>query len=143
MSVTILYKEQEAYAAAAGAAVAEGDDLWVAVDALAAATGWELRPEGACYGDMCVPIPHGREGQFLREGRLRFNIAALARWLGEPVVHDDAGGVWFFGEGAGVRRRQRESLQAPDFTLPDLEGRSHALADYRGKKVFLVSWASW
>jgi peroxiredoxin len=29
------------------------------------------------------------------------------------------------------------------FTLPDLEGRPHALADYRGKKVFLVFWASW
>lgn len=29
------------------------------------------------------------------------------------------------------------------FTLPDLEGRPHALVDYRGKKVFLVFWASW
>jgi peroxiredoxin len=36
-----------------------------------------------------------------------------------------------------------QSLEAPDFTLPDLEGRPHALRDYRGKKVFLVSWASW
>jgi peroxiredoxin len=36
-----------------------------------------------------------------------------------------------------------QSLRAPDFTLPDLEGRPHALFDYRGKKVFLVFWASW
>jgi peroxiredoxin len=32
---------------------------------------------------------------------------------------------------------------APDFTLPDLEGRLHSLRDYRGRKVFLCSWASW
>ena len=33
--------------------------------------------------------------------------------------------------------------EAPDFTLPDLEGRQHSLSDYRGRKVFLASWASW
>jgi peroxiredoxin len=36
-----------------------------------------------------------------------------------------------------------QSLQAPDFTLPDLEGKWHALSEYRGRKVLLVSWASW
>ena len=32
---------------------------------------------------------------------------------------------------------------APDFTLPDLDGKLHSLSDYRGKKVVLMSWASW
>ena len=32
---------------------------------------------------------------------------------------------------------------APDFTLPDLAGRSHTLSSFRGKKVFMVAWASW
>ena len=32
---------------------------------------------------------------------------------------------------------------APDFALPDPSGRIHRLSDYRGKKVFLVTWASW
>jgi peroxiredoxin len=32
--------------------------------------------------------------------------------------------------------------QAPSFTLPGLDGRSHRLSDYRGKVVFLNFWAS-
>lgn len=140
MSVTILYKERPPYAAAA---TSEGGDLWVHAHELPAATGWELRPEGACRGDVCVPIPRGREAEFVREGPARFNLAALARLLAEPVAHDDAHGVWSFGEAAAARRAEMQSLRAPDFTLPDLEGRPHALADYRGKKVFLVFWASW
>ena len=140
MSVTILYKERLPYTAVA---TVESPDLWVPAGELPAATGWELRPEGACRGDVCVPIPQGREGEFVRERPARFNLAALARLLAEPVVHDDAHGVWCFGEGAAARRTEMQSLKAPDFTLPDLQGRPHALADYRGKKVFLVFWASW
>jgi AhpC/TSA family len=140
MSVTILYKERPPYTAAA---TAEGGDLWVPADELAAATGWELRPEGACRGDVCVPIPRGREGAFVRERPGRFNLAALARLCAEPVVRDDARGVWSFGTAADARHAEMQSLQAPDFTLPDLDGRPHALSDYRGKKVFLVFWASW
>ena len=33
--------------------------------------------------------------------------------------------------------------EAPDFTLEDLAGNSHALSDYRGKIVFLNFWATW
>lgn len=33
--------------------------------------------------------------------------------------------------------------QAPVFSLPDLDGRSVSLADYRGKTVVLNFWATW
>jgi hypothetical protein len=140
VSVTLLYLDNEPRQAPA---VAEGDDLWVPVDQLAAVTGWEVKPEGACRGEQCVPIPRGRETEFLHGTPVRFNVAALARWLGQAVVHDPTHAVWVVGEGAGDWRCRRRSLRAPDFRLPDLDGRVHSLSDYRGKKVFLVSWASW
>lgn len=31
----------------------------------------------------------------------------------------------------------------PNFTLPDLEGRQHALSDYRGQWVLVNYWATW
>ena len=140
MPVTILYKERPPHVTAAGV---DGDDLWLGRDELRAATGWEIRPEGACLGEVCIPIPRGREGEFLREGGARFNLAALARLLGQPIARDPAHAVWMFGEAAPARARALQSLQAPDFALPDLEGRLHALSNYRGRKVFLVTWASW
>ena len=115
------------------------DGLWVDVGSLEAATGWVLKPEGACRGDVCVPLPRGREDQFVSGGR--FNVTAFARYLDQPVVND--GDAWAVGEAAGARTSALRSLEAPDFTLPDMEGREHTLSDYRGRKVFLVSWASW
>ena len=32
---------------------------------------------------------------------------------------------------------------APEFTLPDLEGTSKHLRDFRGKKTLLYVWGSW
>jgi hypothetical protein len=73
----------------------------------------------------------------------RVNVAALARAMQQPVVHDATRGVWSIGESWNARRMALQSLVAPDFELPDVEGRPHRLSDYRGRKIFLVSWASW
>lgn len=125
----------------AAEAMAEGDGLWLPIERLEAATGWELKPEGACLGERCVPLPRGHEAEFARDGR--FNLAALANYLEQPLVRDTAHDVAVIGEAASVRADALRSLEAPDFTLPDLDGRMHSLSDYRGRKVFLVSWASW
>ena len=60
-----------------------------------------------------------------------------------PIAVDREEGVAYLGVAAGVRAARLASLQAPDFSLPDLEGRTHSLADHRGRKVLLVAYASW
>jgi hypothetical protein len=123
-----------------GAAAAEGD-LWLPLEGLPAATGWELKPEGVCRGEICVPLPRGREAEFVRDGR--FNLSALARLIDLPAARDADGAAWAFAEGAAERPSALAGSEAPDFALPDLAGKVHKLSDYRGQKVFLVSWASW
>ena len=39
--------------------------------------------------------------------------------------------------------RRSKGSQAPDFTLPDVDGVPRSLSQLRGKKVFLATWASW
>ena len=46
-------------------------------------------------------------------------------------------------ESAGTRAQALESLVAPDFSLPDLDGKLHSLSEQRGKKVLLIAYASW
>jgi hypothetical protein len=140
MSVTIIYGDRPA---AVASATAEGNNLWLSLDDLRATTGWELKPQGVCLGEVCVPIPAGRETDFVRTDGKQFNLTALARQLNQPAVHDDAYAVWFFGEAVNARDNAWQSLQAPDFTLPDVDGQWHSLSEYRGRKILLVSWASW
>ena len=47
------------------------------------------------------------------------------------------------GAPADERNAALEGLEAPDFTLPDLDGVPRTLSELRGKKVFLATWASW
>ncbi len=124
-------------------AEAEGNNLWIDRGDLEAISGWELKPEGICKGDVCVPIPPGRANDYTRESGRRFNLAALGTLFEQPLVHDDKNRVWYFGEAASTRRNTMASLEAPDFELPDLDGKMHRLSDYRGKKILLSAWASW
>jgi hypothetical protein len=103
----------------------DGEDLWVDSGTLAEATGWELKPEGFCRDEICVPLPRGRESEF-RQGS-EVNAAKLWRHAGQP----------------SLRGSKLESLQAPDVALPDLDGRIHRISDHLGKKIFLSTWASW
>ena len=119
----------------------EGGRLWLAASDMETATGWEVKPEGLCHGPVCVPLPAGREAEIVRDGRVE--VSAFWRHLGKPLAHSDAGDVWVLGERAGDRADALRSLQAPDFSLPDPGGTLHSLAEVRGKKVLLVSWASW
>lgn len=123
------------------AARAEGNALWVERGDVERATGWAWMPEGLCRDNTCIPLPP-RPDRPMTDGE-RLDIAALWRHAGWPVVHDDAARIWVLGEGAAQRAAALSTLQAPDFELPDLDGRMHRLSDYRGRRVFMVAWASW
>ncbi len=137
MATTVLHEARETEVVPMRAS---GDGLWLSHDDIARATGWTLRPEGLCRGDVCVPLPTG-ESAFVTAGAV--DVAALWRQLGHPVVHDAAARVWALGTAASERGEALRSLQAPDFSLPDLDGHVHSLSHHRGQKVFLVTWASW
>ena len=122
-------------------AAGHDDALWLPQAVVEDVTGWTLKPQGFCRDDVCVPLPAAREGDFVAGDRV--NVAALWRLLQAPALHDADGGLWVLGESAARRALELESLQAPDFRLPDLAGRLHALSDLRGRKVLLVTWASW
>jgi hypothetical protein len=59
------------------------------------------------------------------------------------VLHSDRADLWVLARSAGERAAALASLEAPAFALPDAAGRVHRLSDYRGRKVLLVTWASW
>jgi hypothetical protein len=100
-------------------------------------TGWDVKPEGACRGQMCVPLPPEAGAE---SGTL--DVAVVAGRLGMPLVHDEASGVWAVGP-AAVNGRALPSAVAPDLVLPDVDGREFRLSSLRGQKVVLVAWASW
>ena len=126
-------------------ASSDASGLWIPLAELAR-LGWEIRPEGVCRGDVCVPIPKARERDFIRDdtkaGRL-FNLTAFAVLRRQPVARSERGDVFAIGEASDERAGLLRGGVAPDFALPDLAGRIHSLSEHRGKKVFLVSWASW
>ena len=114
----------------------DGDRLLVAVADLPAGTGWELKPEGLCRGDVCVPVTGIDEDDHI-------DVAAFCRAIGRVVAVDAAEGIAVLGGSPSARDASLDGLEAPDATLADLDGNAVHLSDLgHGKKV-LVAWASW
>lgn len=120
---------------------AQGDDLWVTRDDVESAIGWTLKPEGLCQDEVCIPLPRTDADNYVSDKNV--NISAWWKLMNRPVLHDKAGDTWMLGAGAQDRAAALSSLDAPDFTLPDLDGKMHSLSDFRGKRVFLTTWSSW
>ena len=101
--------------------------------------GWELKEAGLCRGDVCIPV---RDPDALSsDGGI--DLGEFARLLGRPLAVDAAERVAALAEAPADRTAELASLQAPDFTLPDLDGNLHSLSEHRGKKVLLIAYASW
>lgn len=96
-----------------------------------ARTGWALKPQGACKGDLCVPLGDGP-----------LDASNVADRLGMGLVHDDEHGLIALGPET-LGGRALTTAEAPDLVLPDRNGNAFALRSLRGQKVFLLAWASW
>jgi hypothetical protein len=119
------------------------------VDVLEARTGWSIKPQGACKGDVCIPLPPDSGAGVTSDANANagaertVDALALAERLGMPVLHDEAHGLWAIGPETAITGRALSTATLPDIELPDIDGNPFRLGDLRGQKVLLVAWASW
>ena len=106
------------------------DRLDITADDFRRGTGWEIKPEGACKGDVCVPLDEGDT----------FDLTVTAERLRMALVRDDAAGLWALGP-ESLGDRALVSAEAPELVLPDFDGKEFRLSSLLGQKVVLVSWA--
>ena len=104
------------------------DTLDIDANTFREGTGWEIKPEGACKGEVCVPLPDG------------FDLTSTADRLGMAVVHDEAAGLWAVGP-ESLTGRALVTATAPELILDDIDGNEFRLSSLRGKKVVLVARA--
>ncbi len=115
-----------------------GERVLLEPHALAEHTGWELKREGLCRDEVCVPV---RDPELVVDGLV--DAARVAAALGRPVVVDGPAGVVAWGESSSARRGPIESGIASDFTLPQLAGGSFTFSSLGRRKKLLLAWASW
>ena len=101
--------------------------------------GWELKTEGLCKGDACIPLSDNVHSN----SQGAFNLSELADLVGRPSLTDEAAGIVAIGQPYNVRSDALTQRIAPDFSLPDISGVDRALSDWAGKKRLLVAFSSW
>lgn len=139
---TVLYLDR---AVAIEETLADPSDLWVSPSDLTRVNDFVLKPEGACLDDLCIPIQQDTDSDVVirRQGKAWFSLTAFAELLGQEFVVDRETDTWSFGSIPVTRASFIEQARAPQFTLPDREGNLVSLSDFRGRKVMILSWASW
>lgn len=100
----------------------------ISAEEFAAGTGWDIKPEGACKGEVCVPLPDG------------YSAEHAADRLGMAIVPNATNSLVAFGP-ESLNGRALVTAKAPDVVLPDLDGNEFHLSSLRGKKVVVVAWA--
>lgn len=141
-SATVLYNER---VVEIEAVLPDASDLWVKPEDLNRINDFELKPQGACLDELCIPVLQDRDSDLFvtRRGQGWFNVTELANVLQQAWVADYAEGLWSFGGMPVERRAFFQSAIAPDFSLPDRNGNPVSLSDFAGKQVLLLTWASW
>ena len=106
------------------------------------ATGWQMKPQGACRRAVrALPVVKQEEWIADADGWVWFCYSDFADMIGQKHVRD--GDVWSLGSVPEVRRAGLESAIAPDFEVTERNGNTLRLSDLRGHKVVLFTWSSW
>ena len=113
--------------------------LSVSNSVLEQATGWSLKPEGLCRDQVCVPVRNVEA--LVRDNQV--DLGEFALLVSQNIVIDVQRKVVVFGEQAQIRGTEMATLEAPDFTLPDIHGRQVSFSDYNRRKRLLLAWSSW
>lgn len=114
-------------------------NLGVSANSFSHATGWTLKAEGLCKDEMCVPV---RDTAAMSNG-VSIDVAEFARVTGRNMVIDSSRNVVAMGEQASSRAAAMATLDAPNFTLPDINGNLISLSDYANRKKLILAWSSW
>ena len=111
----------------------------VVVEDFERATGWQLKPQGLCLGDVCVPV---RDLPLLTQDN-QIDLVEFARLVNQNIVFDKARKIAALGERADLRGDEMSTLEAPDFVLPDIHGKKVSFSDFNRRKRLLLAWSSW
>ena len=111
----------------------------ISLDDFARATGWQLKPQGLCIAEICVPV---RDAKTLTN-QTQIDLVEFARVTKQNIVVDQEHKVAALGEHADTRSEAMTSLDAPDFRLPDIHGRQVSFSDFNRRKRLLLAWSSW
>jgi len=121
------------------AATPAGGDYWISAADVSAVFGWMVKPEGLCRDDVCIPLIDRSD---LIDGDT-INLTRLVELIGRPLAVSKEDKAVYLGPPLVDYEETVGHLDAPDFALPDLDGRMHSLSEHRGSKVLLAAWASW
>ncbi len=84
----------------------------------------------------------GKVTNFMELRARRFLLFTFSLFLFLAATGDPAKGEVDYLEQMGVSRI-KETIDAPHFILPDVEGRKRSLGEFQGKFVMLNFWATW
>jgi hypothetical protein len=137
--VTVLYGGKAVSVKETG----EGDGLLVSADDLTRINGFELKPEGACFDDICIPVREASGVLVSQDGTQWVDLIAFANLVQQPYVADRETGVWSFGEVPARRKSMMTGGMAPEFEVVDRQGEVIRMSDFKGMKALIVTWSSW
>ena len=119
--------------------VANFGEFAISLDDFAIVTGWQLKPEGLCFADTCVPVTDSRA----LTNSTHIDLVEFARVTNQNIVVDQNHKIAALGERANSRSEAMATLVAPDFRLPDIHGKQVSFSDFNRRKRLLLAWSSW